>query len=233
MSDPCLRAYVIGQTPRPDLTDDLKRRWPGMTIEVVGALDGLSEPDIPLCDDGDPCAYPLETRLRDGARVVVDAATIEARLQEALDSFAGNAAAHLILCAGPFPSLSVPEHSGMSPSPLIRPFEEAVPVLHDRSYRRLAVLVPFEAQVRPAAGKWRAAGFEPDRVRALSQKPVQTSIPKWVSSWASKPDADAVVFDYVGFPTAILDDVAAGTGLPVIDLGHLALDRLSATLRAP
>ena len=39
-----------------------------------------------------------------------------------------------------------------------------------------------------------------------------------------------VVFDYVGFPSGTLDEVAAGTGLPVIDLGHLTLDLLAEML---
>lgn len=229
MSEPCLRAYVIGQTPRPDLTDDLERRWPEMTIEVVGALDPVSIGDIESCD---ACDYPLETRLRDGTRVVVDASTIEAHLQRALDSFSGSAAAHLILCAGPFPSLVAPAGAGSHQTPLIRPFEGAVPVLRSRGFRRLAILVPFEAQGQPAARKWTIAGFEPACVHALSDKPSATSIPEWVSAWASGADADAVVFDYVGFPTDVLDDVAAATGLPVIDLGRLALEGLAEMLRA-
>ena len=83
MSEAVLRAYVIGQTPRPDLTDDLTRRFPGTPVDVVGALDGLTYDEIEMCD---ACAYPLETRLRDGTRVVIDAGYVEARIQAALDA---------------------------------------------------------------------------------------------------------------------------------------------------
>ena len=110
-------------------------------------------------------------------------------------------------------------------------------MLRERGHARLAVLVPFAAQEGPAEGKWIAEGFGPCRVRALNEKPPGKSMGEWVASWAVGADADAdvhaeaVVFDYVGFPSDILDEVAAGTGLPVIDLGHLALDLLAETLR--
>lgn len=255
-----LRAYVIGQTPRPDLTAELEVRLPGTRITVVGALDGLSADAIVPCVG---CDYPLETRLRDGTRVVVDAATMEAHLQRALDAFRGEADAHLVLCAGPFPGLSVAPGAGGRAAPLIRPFDTSVRVLRERDHRRLAVLVPFEAQAAPAARKWREAGFLPGPVRALSERPAGTSVAEWVASWVTsgagaygahgadveegrdpgagaegdgvrdpRPAADAVVFDYVGFPAGILSEVAAATGLPVVDLGRLALDVVAETLRA-
>ena len=224
---PGLRAYVIGQTPRPDLTADLEGRLQGMPVEVVGALDGLSADAVEQCDG---CDYPLETRLRDGSRIVVGAGYVEARLQRVLDAFQGEAFAHLILCAGPFPSLALPEPSHGRGGLLVRPFDTGVRFLRERGHRRLAVLVPFHAQVIPAARKWQAAGFGPCRVRALTEKPSGTVLAPWIASWASAPDADAVVFDYVGFPADLLDGVAAGTGLPVFDLGHLTLDRLADTL---
>ena len=69
MRDAVLRAYTIGQTPRPDLTGELERRLPGTPISVVGALDGVPRNRIERCESGD---HPLETRLRDGTRIVVD-----------------------------------------------------------------------------------------------------------------------------------------------------------------
>jgi hypothetical protein len=230
MRGPVLRAYVIGQTPRPDLTDDLQRRLPGTAIEVVGALDGLSIDQVETCRE---CDYPLETRLRDGSRVVVDAAWVEARLQDALDAWDGEALAHLVLCAGPFPSLALQPRADVRPAPLLRPFDTAARVLRERGYRTLAVLVPFREQALPAQRKWVAAGFDSCAVRALTERPDGTAPAEWIASWAGEAHADVVVFDYVGFPSGTLDAVAAGTGLPVIDLGHLTLDLLADTLHAP
>ncbi len=43
--------------------------------------------------------------------------------------------------------------------------------------------------------------------------------------------ADARVFDYVGSPATILDEVAAEIDIPVFDLGRLALDSLERELQ--
>ena len=227
MGRPVVRAWTIGQTPRPDLTADLEQRLPGTVIEVRGALDGLPAGRIPACGS---CDYPLETRLRDGTRVVIDAAFVEDRLQRALEASRGDVLAYLLLCAGPFPALTPPVGPGGRAIPLIRPFETAVRVLGERGYERLAVLVPFEAQAGPAERKWRAAGFAPTRVRAWTEKPRTASLPGWIASWAPGTGADALVFDYVGHPPGSLDAVAAASGLPVIDPGHLALDALEESL---
>lgn len=229
-SDPRLRVYTIGQTPRPDLVAELHRRFPGVRLDVVGALDGLRPEEITAGGDG---PYPLETRLRDGSRVVVDAAWVEARIQQSLDTFAGEALAHLVLCAGPFPSLTVRPGPDGRTAPLLRPFHTAVQVLGERGWTNLALLVPFAAQAAPAAGKWRSAGFDTCRLGALTERPPTTSLPAWVASWASGVDADAVVFDYVGLPERLLSEVAAATGRPVVDLGALSLDRLADALSVP
>jgi hypothetical protein len=42
-----------------------------------------------------------------------------------------------------------------------------------------------------------------------------------------------LVFDYVGFPSATLGEVAVRIEIPVFDLGHLALDELEKILSDP
>ena len=73
MNEPIVGTYVIGQTPRPDLTGELTGRFSSVRFEILGALDGLERADIPPCPAR---GYPLETKLRDGSRVVVDAAFV-------------------------------------------------------------------------------------------------------------------------------------------------------------
>ena len=50
---------------------------------------------------------------------------------------------------------------------------------------------------------------------------------EWLPGQIQADDADAVVFDYVGFPAEMMREIADETGLPVFDLGHLALDALA------
>lgn len=225
MTDTVVRAYVIGQSPRPDLTRDLESRFPGVAFDVVGALDGLEPEAVPACAG---CAYPLETRLRDGTRVVIDASCSSDRIQDAIDEYQGDAVAHLVLCAGPFPRLRVSTGSGPGPA-LIRPFETGAQRLRALGHDQLEVVVPFTGQADPARAKWSAEGFE-IRTHALSQRPHDTPLPDWLSGQLRDRGADAVVFDYVGFPSDALRDVTARIELPVFDLGHLALDALQEML---
>jgi len=222
MNEPVVAAYTIGQTPRPDLTQDLAHRFPSVRFEVVGALDESYADDIP---EPAPDGYPLETRLRDGTRVVVDAAFLEPLLQTAVSARDEQVAAHIILCAGPFPSLT-------ADSPLIRPFETSVAELEQLGMRTVEVVVPFVAQAAPAARKWAAAGF-PCRPHAMDTATGERPVDEWVNEKLEGTDADALVFDYVGLPSSLLDQVAAAVSLPVFDLGHLAMDRLERTLRTP
>jgi hypothetical protein len=229
MRDPVVGAYTIGQTPRPDLAQDLEDRFGSLRFRVVGALDGLEREEIPACP---PRGYPLETRLRDGTRVVVDAAFVEPLLQQAVDELDGEVSAHLILCAGPFPRLAAPRPprgAPTVPTPLILPFAAAVDRLTGAGHRRLDVVVPFAAQAAPAVEKWGAADFA-CRAHVFAEKPRHLTVPEWLSGLVSRSRARALVFDYVGFPAAILDEVGAGMGIPVFDVGRLAMDALEETL---
>jgi hypothetical protein len=98
-----------------------------------------------------------------------------------------------------------------------------------QGFQRLDVLVPFRAQAGPAEGKWTAAGFT-SRTHVLAERPGEVDLATWVANRVEAGDADAVIFDYVGFPSDLLSEVAARIGIPVFDLGHLALDALEEIL---
>ncbi len=226
MSQPVVATYIIGQTPRPDLTDPLEGRFPDVHFAVEGALDGLDRGEILECP---PRGYPLETRLQDGTRVVVDAAAMEPRLQEAIDRTDPGASVHLLLCAGAFPNLTVPALPAV-PTPLIRPFDVAVTELKRRGFHNLDVLVPFADQASPAMDKWGAKGFA-CRAHVFAEKPRHRSLTEWLAGLVRGTRAQALVLDYVGFPAEILGEVAAAVHVPVFDLGHLAMDALEETLK--
>lgn len=223
--------YTIGQTPRPDLTEELTARFPLLRLEIVGALDGLARADVPACGRR---GYPLETKLRDGTRVVVDAAFVEPLLQAAVTALDARVSAHLVLCAGPFPRLAVPAPPAGSPrrpSPLLRPFDVAVTHLAARGMRQLDVVVPFSAQAAPSMAKWVAAGFG-CRVHVFEERPRHRPVGAWLSGLVGGSPAQALIFDYVGMRADTLDEVVHRLDRPVFELGHLALDALEATLAA-
>lgn len=220
MSDTPVGIYTIGQTPRPDLTAVLASRLGPFRFEIRGAIDDLDGDEIPASLPG---GYPLETRLRGGTRVVVDAGFLEPRLQEAIAELDSEVRAHLVLCAGPFPSL-------VARRPLIRPFDVAAAEMSARGHRSLEVMVPFAAQAAPAALKWKAAGFA-CRMHVLAKKPEKRPVAGWLAERLAGASVDAIMFDYVGFPVAILEDVQRGIAVPVFDAGHLAIEELRRTMR--
>lgn len=67
----------------------------------------------------------------------------------------------------------------------------------------------------------------------LAERPLELTLPAWVSGLVGEGDAEALVFDYVGFPSATLGEVAVRIEIPVFDLGHLALDELEKILSDP
>jgi hypothetical protein len=154
--------------------------------------------------------------------VVVDAAFLMPRLQEAVSRWDDNVRAHLLLCAGPFAGVS-------STAPLILPFDVGASELARRGFRSLEIAVPFHAQADPAVRKWEAAGFS-CRAHDLGAKPDSVPVSDWVKECMGGADADALVFDYVGLPSGISDAAAAAVGLPVFDLGRLAMDALAEVL---
>jgi AroM protein len=219
MTPPLVGVYTIGQMPRPDLTDDLGRRFSTATFEIRGALDALVGAEVVRPE---PDGYPLETRLRDGTRVVADASFLEPLLQTEMSALDDRVVAHLVLCAGPFPGLTASR-------PVIVPFDVAVIDFGKADLHSLEVVLPFRAQESPAVRKWEAAGLE-CWPHVVAEAPAGMSLAEWLSRRTAGTGADAVVFDYVGFPPATLDEVRAEIGLPVFDLGELALDALEQLL---
>jgi len=229
MSEPVVGVYTIGQTPRPDLTEDLTHRFGSVRFEVVGALDGMEREEIPECP---PRGYPLETRLQDGTRIVVAAAFLEPLLQQAVNELDAQVSAHLVLCAGRFWNLAAPEPptgAYAKPTPLIQPFHATVAELNKRGHRRLDVMVPFADQAPPAMDKWGAADFA-CRAHVFAEKPRHLTVTEWLSGLVRTTRAQALVFDYVGFPAAMFHEVRAEIGIPVFDVGRLALHALEETL---
>lgn len=207
-----IAAVTIGQSPRADLLEPLLARLPA-DVEViqVGALDALTADTLPRRDAGhaSPGSYPLTTRLRDGSPVTLDEADLAPLVQGAIDraELAG-AEVTLLLCAGGFLDATA---RGL----LVRPFDAAAARLRAMGARRIAVMVPFEAQAAPAARKWADAGFDALPIagdpRTLSGEDIDVAV-------------DAIVLDYVGHPSAVVVALRSRTRRPVLDLGECGAD---------
>lgn len=212
---------LIGQTPRADLMALLHRLAHACDLLPRGALDALEAGDLPDASGG---SYPLVTRLRDGTQVTVDEAFLSPLLQEAIEALEREGVmALLLLCAGPFPMLT-------STRPLIRPFQLAAGMLRSVGRARVGIVVPTDDQRVPSERKWTEAGLKPV-VWSIAEKPAVLSLERWLAARASEhTDLSVLVFDYVGYPLDAVQRVQTQVGLPVMDLGHLAVAALEAMI---
>ena len=219
MAPPSIGILTIGQTPRADLMDPLEYLRAVYDLQPRGALDALDVSDLP---DASAATYPLVTCMRDGTRVTVDEAFLAPLLQDVLDQVEHEGVvASLLLCAGPFAALT-------STRPLIRPFQLGVHTLRSLGMLTIGVVVPTDGQYTPARRKWTEAGFSPV-LWSMEAQPQADALEYWLAAQvAAHPDLSALVFDYVGYPRDVLQRVQAQLGLPVIDLGHLAIAALEA-----
>jgi AroM protein len=217
MNRPRIAAVTIGQTPRPDLIEALVARIGIDDVFEVGALDGLATDAIPGARGG-AGSYPLSTRLRDGRRVTVDEADLAPLVQQAIDrAEQAGAAVTLLLCAGGFLGTR-------GRGTLVRPFDAAIGGLRAIGARRIAVVVPFAAQVSSSRSKWQDAGFDVDVVVA---EPATVDASQ-NADFAGR--RDAIVLDYVGHAARDIDALRARSNVPVLDLGECGADAAVAAL---
>lgn len=219
-----IAAVTIGQSPRPDLLEPLLARLPGdVEVVEVGALDQLSlatlpGPATPL-DNGSE-RYPLTTRLRDGTRVTLDEAQLAPLVQAAIDAAEqAGATVTLLLCAGGFLDAT-------TRGTLVRPFEVAVEQLRTLGARRIAVVVPIQAQAGPATRKWLDAGFDPAPIVGDpgTLGPVDLGVGPAGPEVPARTPVGAIVLDYVGHSAAAVAALRSRTDLPVVDLGECGAD---------
>lgn len=154
MSGPLLGLVSIGQTPRPDFEAVFARQAPGATIQVVGALDGLSPAEVEaLADETD--VYPLLVRLANGTTAEVPLAQIVPRVEACARTLAAaGARLVVVLCAGDFPAFECG-------APVLIP-GQLLPAAVGALYpgRPIAVVTPIESQAKAAQAKWARDGFE-------------------------------------------------------------------------
>lgn len=140
---------TIGQTPRVDLTPDIKEIL-GENVEIIemGALDGLSKSEITdfYPKDNDEV---LVTRLNDGSQAIVAERHIFPQLKKSIGALEKQGVKIIFLaCTGHFPPCS-------SSSLIIQPQQ----LLHNivmsiAKDLTLGVVVPNEMQLEPAAFRW-------------------------------------------------------------------------------
>ncbi|MBW2264426.1 MAG: AroM family protein [Deltaproteobacteria bacterium] len=200
-----LATVTIGQTPRPDVVDELRPFVPEATWIEAGALDGLDDAGIVALAPA-PGDIPLVARLRDGRTVVVGERALTPRLQAAVAAVDDRADLVIVQCAGDF-ELTCRR-------PLIVPYRlVTATVAGIQVPGPLAVLVPHEGQIEPAVRRWRAQGLEA-HARLVAPYAGEDLSP--AGHWARDLGASCVLMDCLGYTVAMKTEVARASGLPTI-----------------
>jgi protein AroM len=217
-----IAAITIGQSPRREVIDEMRRFLPGVWWTEAGALDGLDAAGITKLAPADG-EFPLVTRLRDGGTAVVGERAVTPLMQRAVDRLAPSADVVLVLCSGRF-DLS-------SPRPLVFPGLLLGGVARALfAGRRVLVLTPHQAQVDSQTAHWRARGLDPV-VRWAS--PYGDADFGAVGREAASSGVVAAVFDCIGYGLRMQAEFAAASGLPSLLVRSVAARIVAELLRIP
>jgi protein AroM len=200
---------VIGQSPRPSVAAEIAAVLsPGISIELRGALDGMSRAEIdaiPPTDGYDT----LFTLLPDGDGIIISKKQVERRASERLVQLKQDGVdVTMLACTGKFPNLT-PEGLVILPSAVLHRLVEAV-----LPKGRLGVFSPLPEQTALIDQKWQREGIE---VVGVTLRPGSddTAIDGAAQAMAAlRPDL--VVMDCMGYTSANKARLRLGYSGPVI-----------------
>lgn len=200
---------VIGQSPRPSMEAEITAVLsPGVSVELRGALDGMSRAEIdaiPPLDGADA----LFTLLPNGDNVRISKKQVEGRANAQLARFKQEGIdVTMLACTGKFPNLT-PEGLVIMPSAVLHKLVEAV-----LPKGRLGVFSPLAEQTALIAKKWQREGVEVVGV-TLQPGSDDAAVDAAAQAMAEK-QPDLVVLDCMSYTSANKARVRTIVGGPVI-----------------
>lgn len=198
---------TIGQSPRPDMLEEMRPWWDGENLEIEehGALDGLSREEILRAAPKDSDER-LVSRLRDGTEVLLESGFAHRRVEQLVEDLDDGAIdVFVLLCTGRFPGLS-PRGILVAAGPVV---DHGLAAIAD-SGASIGVLLPNEGQKESfrcePAGKRRfvlshASPYSGDR---------------WETAACELGGTDLVVMHCMGYTEAMRRKLAQNTGKPVL-----------------
>ncbi len=214
-------AVTIGQSPRPDIVDEI-RPVLGSSVRVVeaGALDGLDRRAIEGMRP-DPGDHALVTLLRDGREVLVGHRHVLPRLQACIDRLQAETDVILMLCTGTFPRFAT-RRPVLYPEQLL--FQMARTVAPGV---RVGVLTPSAFQIADQARRW---GEVASAVTVQSFSPYTPGDDlDGACETFRRAAVDVVVLDCLGYTVALKQEVRRQVGRPIL-LARTVLARVAAEL---
>jgi protein AroM len=186
---------VIGQSPRPAMAAEITAVLsPGISVELRGALDGMSRAEIDAIPPVDG-ADALFTLLPNGDNVRISKKAVEGRANAQLARFKDEGIdVAMLACTGKFPNLT-PEGLVILPSAVLHKIVEAV-----LPKGRLGIFSPLTEQTALIAKKWQRDGVE---VVGLTLQPGSDDAVVDAAAHAmTEKQPDLVVLDCMSYTSA-------------------------------
>jgi len=197
----------IGQTPRPDITPEMKTYLDGIChVTEIGVLDPFTAEEIAEMAPRNKDKV-LITKLRNGLSVFVDEDIIHRLMGETIEELQqGNYNACAVMCTGSFPKL-----------PRLIPLVTSDDAFHREldmgdTVRCIGVLVPAENQQKFFASLYQQKGKNVITNYASPYGAVETILE--AAKKLKAEGADCICLDCMGYNGAIAQQVSAETGLP-------------------
>jgi protein AroM len=200
---------VIGQSPRPSVESEIAAVLsPGLTIDLRGALDGMTRAEIDAIppSDGHDALFTL---LPNGDGVTLSKKAVEARAAIQIEKFAHEGVkVAMLACTGKFPNLA-PNGLVILPSAVLHNLVEAI-----LPKGRLGIFSPLPEQTALIAGKWQRPSLEVVGVTMRPGSDAEAVDEAAHRMAALKPDL--VVMDCMGYTRANKARVRLAYDGPVI-----------------
>jgi protein AroM len=200
----------IGQTPRVDLTPDLKKVFAkDVNLIEFGALDNYTFEEINNSFEVLDTDEILVSRMRDGRQVKFTDSFIIPKIQECIIEAEKVCDATILACTGVFPKFN---HSKLfiEPQKIIHGIVEKL-----SDGQKIGVCVPNDKQVEQAYKFWNRSNVS---VKVVNASPYeQIDDVKYVVSEAFKDENVLLIcLDCIGYTQKMKEDIEQLTNIPVV-----------------
>ncbi|RLI41149.1 hypothetical protein DRO59_07660 [Candidatus Bathyarchaeota archaeon] len=198
---------TIGQSPRKDVTTEIRKILGVVEIVEIGCLDKFTREQIEKLEPKKGELF-LVTLLRDGNSVKISKGKIMNLMQQCIRELESQDVALIaLLCTGDFPDFE-------SKKPMIKPGKLIHALVQGilTEEKRLGVVIPSFGQIRQAEKKWKnlnpvitvASPYEkPEKIEEAAEK-------------LHVKNVDLTVLDCIGYTGQMKQRVREITGKPVI-----------------
>lgn len=185
-----MRVFVIGQSPRPEVEAEIAAAAPGLSIQLEGALDGMTRQEIAKHAAPRDDADSLFTALPSGELITISKRVVTERLTHRLAS-AGPA---LLCCTGAFKGL--PQRADIvQPSSVLNGLAASL-----LPAGKLGLFVPLPEQVTVLAAERARPGLE---AVAITLRPMSAAdVVDAAASQMAAESPDLVIMDCMSYTRA-------------------------------